>query len=110
MAGTFDFKKSSDGQFFFNLKSSNGEIILQSERYKAKSGAENGIKSVKMNAPNDARFDRKTATNGKPYFVLKAANGEIIGTSEMYSSESARDSGIESVKTMAPDAGINNLI
>lgn len=106
----FEIKKSSDGQFYFNLKASNGSIILKSERYEAKSGTENGIKSVKTNAPDDARFDLKTSSNGLAYFVLKAANGEIIGTSEMYSSESARDSGIESVKTNAPDAGINDLI
>ena len=107
MAGKFEVKKSSDGQFFFNLKASNGEIILMSERYKAKSGAENGMKSVKTNAPNDIRYDRLMSADGKAYFVLKAANGEIIGKSEMYSSASARDIAIESVKKNAPDAGVD---
>ena len=86
-----------------------GRLFSWARDTKQKNGAENSVKSVKTNAPNDARYDRKTSANGKVYFVLKAANGEIIGTSEMYSSESVRDNGIESVKTNAPDAGIDDL-
>ena len=43
-----------------------------------------------------------------PYFVLKAANGEPIGTSEVYSSEAAAKNGIESVKKNAPIAQIED--
>jgi uncharacterized protein YegP (UPF0339 family) len=109
MAAKFDLKKASDGQFVFHLKAANGEIILASEHYKGKSGAENGIESVKKNAPLDERYDRLESKGGKPYFVLKAGNHEIIGTSEMYSSTSARDKGIESVKTNAPGAAVNDM-
>jgi hypothetical protein len=100
----FLLKKSSDGQFFFNLLADNGERILTSEMYKAKPGALNGIESVKKNAPMDERFERKLSKGGKPYFVLKAANNEVIGNSEEYSSESARDNGIAAVKSAAPMA------
>ena len=109
MAGKFEIKKSSDNQFYFNLKAGNGEIILTSEMYRAKSSAENGITSVKTNAPIDSRYDRKTTTNGQFYFNLKAANGEVIGKSEMYTTSSARDNGIESVKRNAPEASIVDL-
>ena len=110
MAGKFDLKKSSNGQqYHFNLKAGNGEIILSSEMYEAKSGAENGIESVKKNAPLDERYERKTSKSGQPYFVLKAANGQIIGQSEMYSSTTAMDNGIESVKKNAPDAKVEDL-
>ena len=54
MAAKYVLKKTSDGQFMFNLKAENGEIILTSERYKAKDGANNGIESVKTNSPDDA--------------------------------------------------------
>ena len=104
MAGKFELKKSSDGQFMFNLKAGNGEIILTSERYKAKASANTGIKSVQTNAPQDHRFERRTSKSNEPYFVLKAANHEIIGTSEMYSSKSAMENGIRSVKDNAPTA------
>ena len=108
MAGFYELKKSTDGQFMFNLKAGNGEIILTSERYKAKSGAENGIASVQTNSPKDERYDRRTASSGAPYFVLKAGNGEIIGKSEMYSSEAARDNGIASVKTNGPTQDVRD--
>lgn len=109
MAGVFELKKTSDDQFMFNLKAGNGEIILTSERYKAKASAENGIRSVQENSPKDERYDRLESKSGQPYFNLKAGNGEIIGTSEMYSSESARDNGIESVKTNGPSATTNDI-
>ena len=104
MAGKFVLKKSSNGQFYFHLQAGNGEIILRSEQYAAKAGAENGINSVKTNAPLDERYERKTAKNGQFMFNLKAANHEIIGTSETYSSEEARERGIASVKANAPGA------
>ena len=83
----------------FNLKAGNHETILTSENYASKAGANNGIASVKINAPNDARYVRKTATNAARYFVLTAGNGEVLGRSEMYSSGSAMETGIASVKT-----------
>ena len=105
MGGRFHIKKSGE-QFVFSLRAANGEPILASERYAAKSGAQNGIQSVKTNAAIDARYERKSSKANQPYFVLKAANHEIIGTSEMYSSETARDHGIASVKAVAPTADI----
>lgn len=99
MAGWYEIDKTNDGQFRFVLKAGNAETILTSEHYKAKNSALNGIASVQANCTNDARYERKTASNGKFHFNLKAANHEVIGTSQMYSSESARDNGIESVKT-----------
>ncbi len=102
---SFILTKSSDGQFRFNLVAGNGQTILTSESYAAKSGATNGIESVKENAKSDERFERRTASDGRPYFVLKAGNGQVIGQSQMYSGEPARENGIESVKTNAPVAG-----
>lgn len=104
MAGKFVLSKGASGKFHFVLKAANGETILTSEHYEAKASAENGIASVKENAPKDERYERKNAKNGSPMFNLKAANGQVIGTSETYSSESARDAGIASVKATAPTA------
>jgi uncharacterized protein YegP (UPF0339 family) len=106
MAAEFEIKKSTDGQYVFNLKAGNGEVILTSETYKAKSSAEQGIAVVKKNATNDKQFERKTAKDGSPYFLLIAPNHEVIGKSEMYSSASAMEKGIASVKKNALKAGI----
>lgn len=108
MAAKFVIAKGSSGKYRFNLKAGNGEIILTSETYESKAGAQEGIGSVKTNAPLDSRYERKTATNGDPYFVLKAANGQIIGRSETYSSKQAMEGGIESVKSNAPGAAVED--
>ena len=106
MAGKFELKTSANGKFHFNLKAGNGQIILSSELYESRSAAENGIESVKKNAGDDARYERRTSAKGDPYFVLKASNGQEIGRSEMYNSPAAMENGIESVKTNGPDAAI----
>lgn len=108
MSAVFSVSKSSNGKFYFNLKAGNGLNILTSEMYEAKASALGGIESVKANAGMDERYERKVSTNGKPYFNLKAANGEVIGTSEMYESEAARDNGIASVKTNAAGAAVHD--
>ncbi len=106
MAGKFELKKTESGKFMFNLKAGNGQIILVSQMYESKDSAENGIESVRKNSADDARFERKVAKNGEPFFSLTATNGQNIGKSETYSSESAMENGIQSVKTNAPDAAV----
>ena len=102
--GKFVIKTQKDGQFYFNLVAGNGQNILKSEAYTTKPACLNGINSVKENSTNDARYERKESSNGKPYFTLKAGNGQVIGTSELYESEASRDNGIASVKSNAPSA------
>ncbi len=104
----FVITKRSNGEFQFNLKAGNGEIILSSEGYSSKAACQNGIDSVRNNARTDERFERKTNAGGKFYFNLKAANGQIIGTSQQYASESGRDGGIDSVKKNGPDAEVDD--
>lgn len=105
----FEVTLRKDNQFQFNLKAPNGQVILSSEGYVAKTSCMNGILSVRNNSPKDVRYDRKESTNGKYYFNLKASNGQVIGTSQMYESVDGRDNGIESVKKNAPIAEIDDL-
>lgn len=107
--GKFVITKRTNGEFQFNLKATNGQVILTSEGYSSKAGCQNGIDSVKSNASNDARYDRKMSTNSKYYFNLTATNGQIIGSSEMYESAAGRDNGIDSVKSNAPQATVEDL-
>jgi uncharacterized protein len=106
MASKFEIKKAKDGEFYFHLKAPNGQVILASEKYERKASAVDGIQSVKKNATDDNRYERKEAKNGQFMFNLKAANHEVIGTSETYTSSEARDNGIASVKTNAPQAEV----
>lgn len=107
--GKFEITTRKNGEFQFNLKAGNGQVILSSEGYNAKAGCKNGIESVRKNAPDDNRYDRLTAKNGKAYFNLKAGNGEIIGSSQMYADTAGMENGINSVKTNAPDAEVVDL-
>ncbi|QLE02940.1 YegP family protein [Galbibacter sp. BG1] len=53
----YERKTASNGKFYFNLKSSNGQIIGSSQMYSSEAGMENGINSVKNNAPEGAIED-----------------------------------------------------
>ncbi|MBV9215224.1 MAG: YegP family protein [Acidobacteria bacterium] len=106
MAGKFEIKKGGTGKFRFNLKASNGQVILTSEAYDSRAAAVKGIESVKRNAGTDARFERKTAKDGSVYFVLKAGNGEPIGKSEMYKTKASMENGVASVGKHAGDAPV----
>ena len=108
MAARFVLKDAKGGQFLFNLKAGNNEVILTSQLYERKKSAEDGISSVRENSADDGRFGRKAARSGEAYFVLKATNGKVIGKSEMYSSASAMEKGIASVKKNAPDVPVED--
>lgn len=104
----FEIFNTDSGKFAFRLKAANGQIVLASQTYEGRSGAENGVISVIENA-SESSFEKLTAKDGSPYFNMKAANGQIIGKSQMYNSESARDNGIASVITNAKEKVINDV-
>lgn len=106
--GKFVISTRKNEDFQFNLKAGNGQIILTSQGYSSKAACDNGIESVRTNSQDDSKFERLTASNDKFYFNLKAGNGQIIGSSQMYEAESGMENGIESVKKNAPDATVED--
>lgn len=104
MAGRFEITTRSNGEFQFNLRAGNGQVILTSEGYQTKASCLNGVESVRKHSEQEAFFDRLVAKDGRPYFTLTAGNGQVIGHSQMYSSRTARDNGIDSVMLNAPSA------
>ena len=105
----------------FDLKATNGQVIATSEVYEAKASCLKGIESVKKNAPIanledqtvenyeaavHPKFELYTDKAGDFRFRLKARNGEIIATSENYTTKAACENGIESVRKNAPEAEI----
>ena len=105
----------------FDLKATNGQIILSSEVYTTKAACLSGIESVRKNAAaanveNQTEEGYETLTHpkfemyedkaGEFRFRLKARNGEIIGTSEGYTAKAGCINGIESVKKNAPEAEV----
>ena len=108
MAGYFEIRTRTDRQLQFKLMTDDHEIILTSEDYETKASCVNGIESVKKNAPDEDRYRRTTTPDGKFRFALAAANGQVIGSSEYYETEAAREDGIRSVKMIAPEADVKD--
>ncbi len=119
MAGKFVIITAKNGEFTFNLKASNGEVVLTaSETYPNMGTCENGIASVKKNSgvhiEDQTREEKQTNPKYELYkdkagefrFRLKAANGEIIGKSESYKAKASAKKGIASIAKNAPDAPI----
>ena len=105
----------------FDLKATNGQVILTSEVYTTEAACRKGIESIMKNAPaanveNQTEEGYETLTHpkfemyqdkaGEFRFRLKARNGEIIGTSEGYTAKAGCLNGIESVKKNAAEAEI----
>jgi len=119
MAGKFVVFTAKNGEFTFNLKASNGEVIMAaSETYTTMAACEKGIASVKKNSgvhiEDQTRSEKQTNPKYELYkdkadefrFRLKAGNGEIIGKSEGYKAKASAKKGIASIAKNAPDAAI----
>lgn len=106
MPGKFVVFKGKDGQDYFRLKAGNGEVILSSQGYKTRKSCLNGIESVRKNSRETKRFVVNTAKDGRAYFVLMATNGQEVGRSQMYKSESGCKNGMKSVAKNAADAAV----
>lgn len=104
MAGKYVLKNSKAGKFSFNLVADNDQVLFSSEAYESKAAALNGIASCQKNGADDKRFERKHSSANQPYFVLKAANGQVIGSSQMYASEAAMENEIALAKANATAA------
>jgi len=91
------YQSEKTKKFHFRLKAGNGEIIFTGQGYADKKGCENGVASVGKNGTDENNFEIKDAADGRKYFVLKAGNGQIIGQSQMYKSDSGLKNGIASI-------------
>ncbi len=105
----FQIFAGKNEKFYFRLNARNGQQVLSSQGFPEKSGCENEIATVKANVADNGRFLKKTAKNGKFYFSLTAPDGDIIGSSQMYKSESGRNNGIAAVQRIAADAPVEDI-
>lgn len=104
MPGKFEVYKDKAGEYRFRLKAANGQNILGSEGYNAKASCLNGIESVKKNSQKPERFVQNETGSGKFRFNLNASNGQVIGVSQNYDSESGCSNGMKSIAECAPGA------
>lgn len=107
--GQFEIFRRKNGEFQFTLKATNGETILTSSGYMTKDSCKKGIESVRRNSTDRSKYELIESKGGTAFFNLHAANGRIIGVSEMYKNTDSRDKAIASVKSNAPQARIVDL-
>ena len=114
--------KKKDG-FVFSLVASNGAVIGTSQTYRSSKSAQNGIESVRFNRNSlieDQTFDGYEILTNPKYeiykddkgefrFRLKAMNGDVVFTSDGYSSKASAKNGIESIRKNAEEAKVEVL-
>ncbi len=108
MSVKFEITKTDKGEFHFKLLNAEGKTLLRSEGYNAKASCTNGVESVRKNSADDRRFELNTASDGRPYFNLKATNGQIIGTSPMFADAAACNAAIAAAKAGAASAAVDD--
>lgn len=106
MAGKFECYRDKAGEYRFRLKAANSQVVLSSEGYKSKAACMNGIESVQKNCSDPDCFERKTTASGKYRFSLKSTNGQVIGTSQNYKSDSGCRNGMAAVGRAAVGATV----
>ena len=102
----FTTLEGQNGLYYFNLKASNGEIVLQSQAYSSEAAALNATFAVVEAGADKGNFDVNKSADGGAYFNLKAANGEIVATSEVYYSTSNAKRAVNSVMKLLPNVNI----
>ena len=119
--GKYVIKPTKNGGFKFDLKATNGQVIASSQVYKALKSCKAGIASVTANAAvaaeedqtiegfakeKNPKFEIYNDKSGEFRFRLKAKNGQIIATSEGYTTMKACKNGVASVRKNSVDAPI----
>ena len=117
--GKFVIRETGTG-WKFDLKATNGQVIATSEVYTTEAACIKGTESVAKCAAvanfadltagdqevSHPKFELYQDKADQFRFRLKARNGEIIATSEAYTTKAACENGIESVRNNAPEAPI----
>ena len=112
--GKFVIHQTTAG-YKFDLRAANGEVITVSEVYNTEAACRKGVQAVircaqtapvadltcAEKSPANPKFEVFLDKNGEFRFRLRARNGKIIGVSQPYSSRSACENGIDSVRQNA---------
>lgn len=103
MPGHYELKRAGE-HYFFTLNAANGDTLLTSELYTTKGGAEYALVIVRKHTEINTSYQRKVAISGALFFTLQPVSGELLATSEMFSSIAARERAIRSALRNGPFA------
>lgn len=93
-----EIEKTKDNEYYFRLTSESGQVLLKSVRFNDRKEVEEIFRDLNNIQNKQYAFERKTNHNGKFLFNLKAENGQLIGSSQLYSSEAGMENGIKNLK------------
>jgi hypothetical protein len=74
----FELTRKADNQWYFELQAADRRVLLESQSYTARTGAINGIESVRTNGKLPERYRLNTNGDGTVSISLRAANGQEI--------------------------------
>ncbi|HPH65042.1 MAG TPA: DUF1508 domain-containing protein [Kofleriaceae bacterium] len=115
----YAIKQGSNSQYYVSLVAGNNQVIATGEGYSTKSNATRGVKTMVRNIasylqhwdnPTGARYQIKSASAHAFSFSLYASNGEIVLTSESYTSEAAALNGAFAVQENGADVANYKLL
>lgn len=92
-----------DGAYFFQLKASNGEMLITSEEYTSMRGAIQGIETFKSNIAKD-NFKISVSKKGKYIVKLLTNQGSLLTQGEKYATRARAMNAIASIKRFAQTA------
>ena len=93
-----EIKRHKGNGYIFSLKAEDGGNLLRSVSFTNKDDIKKTVAELQTIKDAQNVFERKTNHEGKFLFSLKNSNGELIGRSELYSSEAGMENGIKNVR------------
>lgn len=93
------WRDEDDREWYFVLRAADGRTLLESEGYTGRTGAVNGIESVRENGKNPARYQILDG-EGEVYFILKAGNGQEIGASPGFATVGEAEAGMAETQAL----------
>jgi uncharacterized protein len=105
VTGKIEIYVGDDAQHYFRVVASNGEKLLRSEGYSSRAAAEKGVESAKKNGVSSKSYRISESEDGQWFYDLVAKNGEIIGTSETYTSKSNAERGMTTLQKVLGKLG-----
>ncbi len=105
--GFICFEKN--GGYYFHLNDEMGDCILYSQSYQSAKSRNNGIRSVKKNAPNPDMIEKGKTSKGKPYFLLRAGNHQEIGRSGSFKSIKEMEAKMKYLASVNPSTTITDM-
>jgi uncharacterized protein YegP (UPF0339 family) len=104
----FQIIRGENEKYYFRLRTADGEIVLHSDGFRVRDGAQKSIELIKLSVYHEERFKRKISLDGRYYFDILSMEKNILGTSKMYDTIQGCDKAINLVKDLAPDATIED--